>query len=66
MTNTVIRLEERMSAIKPLLARSNISRLLIHSLKLIKQNIGSFLAHAQVRQLPKNIDIKAKLDNAVD
>lgn len=59
-------IEERISATRPSLVQSNLSRLQVHALKLIKQNIGRFLAHAQVRQLTKSIDMKMKLDNAVN
>lgn len=56
--------EERISVTKPSLVQSNLSRLPVHALKLIKQNIGRFLAHSQVGNMTKNIDIKTKLDNA--
>ena len=66
MIDAAIRLEERISVTKPSLVRSNLSRLPVRALKLIEQNIGRFLAHAQVRQLTKSVDMKAKLDNAVN
>lgn len=64
MIETTGQLKGKTPVQKPLSVQNNLAGLSVSTLKLIKQDIGRFMAYAHGHQLTKSVDIKTKLDNA--